>query len=245
MASPVLVLSNTVVDFGATVLSFDCTVSQGEIVAVAGASGSGKSTLFNVIAGFEQLDSGTVFIEGRDATALEPSQRPVSMVFQDNNLFTHLDIATNIGLGINPALRLTAQERARITEALARVGLAGFEKRRPATLSGGERQRVALARAFVRRQPLLLLDEPFAALDPGLRSEMRQLLRDLHEETGNTILLITHHPDDLVDLADSVLFLNGGRIFAHLPKADFLATDDPATRMFLGATGPRPSADTI
>jgi thiamine transport system ATP-binding protein len=157
------------------------------------------------------------------------------MIFQDNNLFAHLDVATNVGLGIDPALRLTDEDRKRIEDALRRVGLEGFGRRLPPTLSGGERQRVALARALVRHRPLLLLDEPFAALDPGMRTGMRTLLGELHAEEGNTILMITHHPEDVKALADSVLFLDQGRIIAHDMLDRFLERrDNAAIDRFLG-----------
>ncbi|HEV7307740.1 thiamine ABC transporter ATP-binding protein [Ensifer sp.] len=228
-------ISNVEVRYDTTTLSFDCRVAAGGIVAVAGASGSGKSTLFHLIAGFEEPDRGEIRILGEDVADWAPSKRPVSMVFQDNNLFAHLDVATNVGLGISPALRLSAHDRAAIEKALLRVGLEGFAKRLPSTLSGGERQRVALARALVRRRPLLLLDEPFAALDPGMRAGMRNLLRELHAEEGNTILLITHHPEDVRALADSVLFLDQGRIIAHDSLERFLERrDNAAIDRFLG-----------
>ncbi|MBP1858470.1 thiamine ABC transporter ATP-binding protein [Rhizobium herbae] len=228
-------LSDVLVRFGKTELRFDGAIGKGQIVAVTGASGSGKSTLLNVIAGFETPDAGSVEILGEDVAGRDPAERPVSVIFQEHNLFSHLDIGTNIGLGIDPSLRLGVKERARIAAALGRVGLDGFGKRMPPTLSGGERQRVALARALVRRKPVLLLDEPFAALDPGLRAGMSSLLLDLHRQEGNTMLIITHHPDDVRALADSVLFLDEGRILLHEPTAQFLDRGDiPAVTRFLG-----------
>jgi thiamine transport system ATP-binding protein len=228
-------LSGVDVQFGQTGLHFDCAIGKGQIVAVAGASGSGKSTLLNVIAGFEMPDAGKVEILGEDAGGRDPAERPVSVIFQEHNLFAHLDVATNIGLGIDPALKLGVEQKARIAAALMRVGLEGFGRRMPPTLSGGERQRVALARALVRRKPVLLLDEPFAALDPGLRAEMSTLLIDLHRQEGNTILIITHHPDDVRMLAESVLFLDKGRILLHEPTAQFLEHSDlPIVARFLG-----------
>ncbi|OCO99689.1 MULTISPECIES: thiamine ABC transporter ATP-binding protein [unclassified Ensifer] len=233
--STAMELSNVEVRFNATTLHFDCAIAAGGIVAVAGASGSGKSTLLHLVAGFEEPDRGEIRILGQNVGRLAPSERPVSMIFQDNNLFAHLDVATNVGLGIDPALRLTGNDRAKIEEALHRVGLEGFGRRLPPTLSGGERQRVALARALVRHRPLLLLDEPFAALDPGMRAGMRTLLSDLHAEEGNTILIITHHPDDVKALADSVLFLDRGRIIAHDTLSRFLERrDNAAIDRFLG-----------
>lgn len=223
------------VDYGSIELIFDAAVPRGEIVAVVGASGSGKSTLLNVIAGFETPDAGTVEILGGNAGIREPGERPVSVIFQEHNLFSHLDVATNIGLGINAGLKLGTAEKARIAAALMRVGLEGFGRRKPATLSGGERQRVALARALVRRKPILLLDEPFAALDPGLRAGMTALLLDIHSQERNTILLVTHHPGDVQALADSVLFLDAGRVLLHVTKEEFFRRTDlvPVSR-FIG-----------
>ncbi|UXS97363.1 thiamine ABC transporter ATP-binding protein [Agrobacterium tumefaciens] len=204
----------------------DCTFPQGQMTAVVGASGSGKSTLLNLIAGFELPDSGRVLIGGQDMKALDPSERPVSSIFQDNNLFAHLDIFTNVALGISPGLKLGEEDRQRIDVALTRVGLAGFDKRLPGTLSGGERQRAALARALVRKKPVMLLDEPFAALDPGLRAGMTSLLLDLHAETKNTVIIITHHPDDIKKLTQRVVFLERGRVVYAGSTADFFATQN-------------------
>ena len=235
MSSLALLLKDVKVRFETAALTFDCAVSAGQIVAVIGPSGSGKSTLFNVIAGFETPQAGDVRILGEDMAGRLPAARPISVIFQENNLFAHLDVATNVGFGISPSLSLGPPDRERIEEALARVGLGGFGKRLPPTLSGGERQRVALARALVRHRPLLLLDEPFAALDPGMRAEMRELLSDLHGEEANTILMITHHPDDVKSLADSVLFLDQGRIVAHDALDRFLGRRDlEAINRFLG-----------
>ncbi|EMS99019.1 ABC transporter ATP-binding protein [Agrobacterium tumefaciens str. Cherry 2E-2-2] len=204
----------------------DCTFPQSRITAVVGASGSGKSTLLNLVAGFEAPDSGRVMIGGQDMTALDPSERPVSSIFQDNNLFAHLDIFTNVALGVSPGLKLRVEDRERIEMALARVGLAGFDKRLPGTLSGGERQRAALARALVRKKPVMLLDEPFAALDPGLRAGMTSLLLDLHGETKNTAIIVTHHPEDIKKLAQQVVFLDRGRVVYVGSTADFFATQN-------------------
>lgn len=211
---------------GAQDFDLDCTFPRGEAIAVVGASGSGKSTLLNLVAGFETPDRGSVIIDGLDMTALDPSERPISTVFQDNNLFAHLDIFTNVALGVSPRLKLQAQDKQDIEVALARVGLAGFDKRLPGTLSGGERQRAALARALVRKKPVMLLDEPFAALDPGLRAGMTSLLLDLHAETNNTLIIVSHHPDDIKKLAQRVVFLERGRVVFSGPTADFFATQN-------------------
>ncbi len=213
---------------------FDCDLPQGSIIVVTGPSGAGKSTFLNLLAGFETPDHGRIFLDGRDVTALHPSERPVSLVFQDNNLFAHLDLFTNIGLGISPSMRLTGEDKRRISDALGRVGLSGYERRMPGTLSGGERQRAAFARALVRERPVLLLDEPFAALDPGLRAEMAELLTQLHRETKNTVLIVSHDPNEVRRLADHALFIDGGEIRLSAPIATFIKRDDlAALRVFL------------
>ncbi|UJW75368.1 thiamine ABC transporter ATP-binding protein [Rhizobium sp. SL42] len=220
---------------GDAAFSFDCRFAAGAITAIVGPSGSGKSTLLNLISGFERPDSGRVLIGDQDVTGLAPAARPVSLVFQDNNLFAHLDLYTNIGLGIHPALRLAPADRQAVSLALDRVGLGGFERRLPGSLSGGERQRAAFARALVRRKPVLLLDEPFAALDPGLRAVMVEQLADLHHETGATIVLVTHDPRDVERLASDVVFLEAGRVLVAAAAAEFFARQDlDGVRLFAG-----------
>ena len=215
---------------------FDLTAAPGAITAVMGPSGSGKSTLLNLVAGFEAPSSGRILIGGEDAAGLPPAQRPVSMVFQENNLFSHLDVARNVGLGRSPSLRLTGADRADIAAALARTGLAGKEKRLPAELSGGERQRVALARALLRDRPVLLLDEAFASLGPALRREMLELVRDLDAERRMTILMVTHHPGDARALCHRIAFVEEGRVAAVAPTAEMFSPDAPeAFRAYIGA----------
>lgn len=214
---------------------FDCEFKANAITAIVGPSGAGKSTLLNLVSGFERPESGMVRIGGEDVSRLAPADRPVSLVFQDNNLFSHLDLFTNIGLGIHPALRLQPADRMAISQALERVGLAGYERRLPGSLSGGERQRVAFARALVRRRPVLLLDEPFAALDPRLRAAMVELLAELHRETSTTILLVTHDPRDLDHLASRVVFIDEGTVLLDATTTEFHARLDLSpVRDFLG-----------
>ena len=228
-------LTDVTVRFDEKRLAFDCAVPEGASVAVVGPSGAGKSTLFNVIAGFERPATGEVTLLGEDMAGRDPAERPVSVIFQDNNLFAHLSIADNVGLGIDPGLKLDAAARQRVFGALARVGLGGYERRMPGSLSGGERQRVALARALVRRRPILLLDEPFAALDPAMRAEMAVLLSELRAETKSTMLFITHQPEDIRRLADRVMFLEGGAVLLDEPARDFLSRRQPAAAAkFLG-----------
>ncbi len=228
-------LTDVQLTLGSRAFLFDCGFEPGRITAIVGPSGSGKSTLLNLVSGFERPKSGRIEIASQDVTDLAPAERPVSLVFQDNNLFSHLDVFTNIGLGIHPAMRLRPADRKAISDALARVELAGYERRLPGSLSGGERQRVAFARALVRHRPVLLLDEPFAALDPGLRTAMVDLLADLHAETRATILLVTHDPRDVERLADNVVFIDSGRVLVNVAKADFFERRDiPAVQNFLG-----------
>lgn len=230
-----IVMEGVELRLGTRQFHFDCSLPKGSIVAVAGPSGAGKSTFLNLLAGFEAAERGRITLAGLDVTGMHPAERPVSLVFQDNNLFAHLDLFTNIGLGISPSLRLTEADRQRISDALSRVGLGGHERRMPATLSGGERQRAAFARALVRNRPFLLLDEPFAALDPGLRHDMANLLLDLHRETGNTVIIVTHDPAEVRRLADHALFIDDGRICLSGPLDTFLAHDRiPSLTRFLG-----------
>ncbi|KQQ70488.1 thiamine ABC transporter ATP-binding protein [Rhizobium sp. Leaf321] len=205
-------LEKIALQLGTKRFSFDIAMTDGAITAVTGPSGSGKSTLLNLIAGFEIPESGRILIAGEDVTHAHPSKRPISLVFQDNNLFAHLDLVTNIGLGVDPSLKLSREDRARISQSLERVGLSGFETRKPGTLSGGERQRAAFARVLVRKRPVLLMDEPFAALDPELRASMASLLLDLHRETGNTVVIVSHDRAEVQKLADVVVAVDDGTI---------------------------------
>lgn len=208
---------------GGRPMRFDLSVPAGTIMALMGPSGSGKSTLLSLIAGFETPLAGAIRIGGRDVSPLDPAGRPVSMVFQENNLFAHLDVAANVGLGRSPSLQLTGDDRSLVARAIARVGLDGKERRLPRELSGGERQRVALARTLVRDRPVLLLDEAFGSLGPALRGDMLDLIRDLHESRGMTILMVTHDPDDARRVAARTAFLEDGRITASGPTDDVLA----------------------
>jgi len=234
-ASPAIAFKGVHLSLGNSRFHFDCAFERGVVTAVVGPSGSGKSTLLNLVSGFEQPDGGTVEIDGVDVSRLTPAERPVSLIFQDNNLFAHLDLYTNVGLGIHPALKLTQEDRDAISQALARVGLQGFERRMPASLSGGERQRAAIARALVRHRPVLLLDEPLAGLDPALRSAMLELIAELQAETAATMLLITHEPRDIKRLAKNVVFLQNGRVLLAATREEFFRRDDlEAVQQFLG-----------
>lgn len=215
---------------------YDVGFAAGAITAVLGPSGSGKSTLLNLIAGFETPVSGRVLIDDADMTGVPASSRPVSMIFQENNLFAHLDIAANVGLGISPALRLTAADRETVAEALRRTGLAGKEKRLPRELSGGERQRAALARALVRDRPVLLLDEPFASLGPALRDEMLDLTVSVQNERLMTTILVTHHPEDARRASQKIVFLENGSVAAEGETSLFFSARRPeAFERYIGS----------
>lgn len=222
--------------YGAVSMAFDVAFEAGGITALMGASGSGKSTLLNLVAGFETPQAGRILIGGRDVTQAGPAERPVSMMFQENNLFAHLTAAQNVGLGRSPALRLSAADGEAVAAALARTGLAGKENRLPAALSGGERQRVALARVLVRRRPVLLLDEPFASLGPALRADMLDLLAQLHAETGMTVIFVTHQPEDARRIASTITFLESGGIAAQGPTETFFGASGPAAfKRYIGS----------
>ncbi|OYX43992.1 MAG: thiamine ABC transporter ATP-binding protein [Rhodobacterales bacterium 32-67-9] len=187
-----------------------------------------------VISGFFPAASGRILWEGRDISGLAPGERPLSILFQDQNLFPHLTVAQNVGLGLCPSLRLTAAETARVDEALARTGLAGMGDRRPRTLSGGQQSRVALARVLLRSQPLMLLDEPFSALGPALKDEMLDLVSDIAVETGATVLMVSHDPDDARRFSGETIVVAEGRAAAPEPTQALLDNPPPALAAYLG-----------
>jgi len=214
---------------------FNFEVARGEFVVVIGPSGSGKSTLLSIIAGFDSIQSGRVLLDGKDVTRASPSKRPVTMVFQDHNTFAHLDLWTNVALGISPSLKLTTSEKQSVDEALTRTGLKALAHRKPGEVSGGERQRVAIARALLRDEPILLLDEPFAALGPALRREMLDLVKDLQMEKDYTVMLVSHHPDDASYAATRTAFVSNGRVLAFEPTQQLLKRRDlPELEDYIG-----------
>lgn len=219
---------------GSFTLAADMTITKGRKVAVIGPSGAGKSTVLNALGGFIPLAAGTITCAGQNISNVAPGARPISMLFQDHNLFPHLTIRQNVGLGLRPNLRLSPQDQKQVDAAIERVGLEGMEARKPAALSGGQQSRAALARMLVQDKPLVLLDEPFAALGPALRQEMLDLVGALMLETGATLLMVTHAPEDVARIADDVIFVEGGRANAPAPAADLMANPPPALRAYLG-----------
>ena len=218
-------------------LRADLEVLRGGLVALMGPSGGGKSTLLAAVAGFLRPAAGRILWEGRDLGPLAPGERPVGVLFQDNNLFPHLSALQNVALGLRPTLRPGPEERARAADALLRVGLGGLEDRRPAQLSGGQQGRAALARLLLQDRPLLLMDEPFAALGPALKAEMLGLTREVLGGRGATILMVTHDPKDALAFADAVIVVAEGRAEPPAPTAALLADPPPALRAYLGGQG--------
>ncbi|MCB1377071.1 MAG: thiamine ABC transporter ATP-binding protein [Alphaproteobacteria bacterium] len=208
------------------VMEFDAHFPNGSLTAIIGPSGSGKSTLLNLIAGFEAPAAGRIVINGRDMAGLPPPSRPISMIFQDNNVFAHLDVWQNVAIGVAPSLNLTPTQRDSVGEALQQVGIAALRHRKPGEISGGERQRIAIARALLRDRPVLLLDEPFAALGPGLRNDMLDLVIGLQRARGTTVLMVSHQPEDARYAASHTAFMRDGRIVALRPTKEFFAAHD-------------------
>ena len=204
--------------FGATVVcdNIDLTIPDGELVALLGPSGSGKTTLLRIIAGLEVPDSGSVFFNGKDATCADVRERQVGFVFQHYALFSHMSIFENVAFGLRVRPKATrpsaAQIRAKVTELLKLVQLDWIADRYPHQLSGGQRQRIALARALAVEPRVLLLDEPFGALDAKVRKELRRWLRRLHDEMHVTSVFVTHDQEEAMEVADRVVVMNQGRI---------------------------------
>lgn len=215
-------------------LAADWQVPAAARVAVIGPSGAGKSTLLAAISGFLAPSSGRVLWQGRDLTKVPPGERPMSILFQDQNHFPHLTVAQNLGLGLRPDLRLSPAQQEQIDQALERVGLAGMGARKPAQLSGGQASRAALARVLLRARPLLLLDEPFAALGPALKNDMLALLDEVATETGATVVMVTHDPQDALSFAPLTVVVAEGQAQPPVPTGALLSDPPPALAAYLG-----------
>ena len=212
-------------------MRFTLSVAHGEQIAILGPSGAGKSTLLNLIAGFLTPASGNMVINGEDHTTTPPSRRPVSMLFQENNLFSHLSVQQNIGLGLNPGLKLNASQREKILHIAQQMRIDSLLERLPGELSGGQRQRVALARCLVREQPILLLDEPFSALDPALRQEMLTLVAEVCREKQLTLLMVSHSVEDAARIAPRSIVVADGRIAWQGDTDDLLSGNASASAL--------------
>ncbi len=211
-------------------------VASGSLTALLGPSGSGKSTLLRIIAGLETPDNGTVRLDGQDVTGAAPQRRGVGFVFQHYAAFKHMTVRDNVAFGLVIRKRPKAEIAATVDRLLEVVGLAGFHRRYPSQLSGGQRQRMALARALAVEPKVLLLDEPFGALDRNVRTELRAWLRRLHDEVHVTTVLVTHDQEEAMELADTIVLLNHGRIEQTGPPRDLY--DRPASDFVMAFLGP-------
>jgi sulfate transport system ATP-binding protein len=215
----------------------DLSIPGGSLTALLGPSGSGKSTLLRAVAGLEVPDSGTVVIGGEDVTFVPPQSREIGFVFQHYAAFKHLNVRDNVGFGPSIRKRPKAEINRRVDELLEIVGLAGYQERYPAQLSGGQRQRMALARALAVQPKVLLLDEPFGALDAKVRDDLRQWLRGLQAETGVTTVLVTHDQEEALDVADHIAVLHEGRIEQWgSPREVYDRPTNDFVKSFLGPT---------
>jgi len=224
--------------FGAFAALDDVSVDipTGSLTALLGPSGGGKSTLLRIIAGLEQPDSGTVEIAGEDSTALPPHRRNVGFVFQHYAAFKHLSVYRNVAFGLEIRKRPKDEIRARVDELLALVHLEQFADRLPSQLSGGQRQRMALARALAVEPAVMLLDEPFGALDAQVRRELRDWLRRLHDEVHVTTVFVTHDQEEAMDVADDIVVINHGRVEQVGPTDQLY--DAPANDFVMSFLGP-------
>jgi len=215
---------------------FNFNIEAGRVVAILGPSGAGKSTLLNLLAGFIEPVTGDIKIKDKSVLQQAPNQRPISILFQDNNLFTHLTAYQNIGLGLHPGLKLDAQQKQRLQTVSEQVEVNDLLTRLPAQLSGGQQQRVALARCFVQGKPILLLDEPFSALDPVLRVNMLTRVKSLAKLDNVTVLMVTHHVSDALAVASDFLFVDQGQAVAVEPIHHLKLThSNPQLSHFLSA----------
>jgi sulfate transport system ATP-binding protein len=211
-------------------------VPAGSLTALLGPSGSGKSTLLRVIAGLERADEGVVGLEGQDVTNVPPQERGVGFVFQHYAAFKHMTVSENVAFGLKIRRRPRAEVKQRVSELLELVQLVRLGDRYPAQLSGGQRQRMGLARALAVDPKVLLLDEPFGALDARVRKELRAWLRRLHDETHTTTVIVTHDQEEAMDVADRVVVMNGGRIEQIAPPRELY--DHPANEFVMSFVGP-------
>jgi sulfate transport system ATP-binding protein len=211
-------------------------VPTGSLTALLGPSGSGKSTLLRVIAGLENPDAGSVRLDGEEVTNLPPQSRGVGFVFQHYAAFKHMTVWDNVAFGLTIRRRPRSEIKHRVNELLDLVQLTGLAKRYPAQLSGGQRQRMGLARALAVDPKVLLLDEPFGALDARVRKELRIWLRRLHDETHTTTVIVTHDQEEAMDVADRVVVMNAGRIEQTAPPRELY--DHPANEFVMSFVGP-------
>lgn len=211
------------------------TTPEQQTIAVLGASGAGKSMFLSFLAGFLPVVAGQLWVDGCNVTRVIPAMRPFSLVFQDNNLFPHLTVERNVGLGLSPRLFLTAADRETIKTALGSLGLAGYQQYLPEHLSGGQQSRVALARVLLQNRPYLLLDEPFSALGPQLKLDILYIVIDLLRRQNMRLFMVTHDPLDAVILCDWVLTVVDGVVAKHpIAMAEFIDAPPLALQNYFG-----------
>ena len=215
-------------------LRADFSIQTGSLVAILGPSGSGKTTLINAIAGFIQSRTGIIEWNQLALAPFSPGERPINILFQDHNLFPHLDVEKNVAIGIKPNLKLSILERKSVLETIAKVGLGELGNKQPSELSGGQKTRIALARVMVRSKPLLLLDEAFLGLGPALRLKMLDLMMEYVQKERKTLLMVTHDINDAIKLGQLVLFVDKGKVFGPMYLTEFLSSTDPRFKQYLG-----------
>ena len=230
-----LQVKNLFVDLGGFRLTADFEIERGSLISIVGPSGAGKSTILNALAGFIPLTSGVIKWNGSDITKLDPGLRPLSILFQDYNLFSHLTVKDNIAIGLRPNLKLDDLETEMVNSVIEEVGLSKFKFIKPFQLSGGQRTRVSLARSIVRSKPILLLDEPFSGLGPALRSEMIKLIKDKSLKEGITLIMVSHHIKDAIELDQKVIFVNDGETMKPTNVSIFINSQDENIRDYIGS----------
>lgn len=230
-----LQVKNLFVDLGGFRLTADFEIERGSLISIVGPSGAGKSTILNALAGFIPLTSGVIKWNGSDITKLDPGLRPLSILFQDYNLFSHLTVKDNIAIGLRPNLKLDDLETEMVNSVIEEVGLSKFKFIKPFQLSGGQRTRVSLARSIVRSKPILLLDEAFSGLGPALRSEMIKLIKDKSLKEGITLIMVSHHIKDAIELDQKVIFVNDGETMKPTNVSIFINSQDKNIRDYIGS----------
>ena len=230
-----LQVKNLFVDLGGFRLTADYEIEWGSLISIVGPSGAGKSTILNALAGFIPLTSGVIKWNGSDITKLDPGLRPLSILFQDYNLFSHLTVKDNIAIGLRPNLKLDDLETEMVNSVIEEVGLSKFKFIKPFQLSGGQRTRVSLARSIVRSKPILLLDEAFSGLGPALRSEMIKLIKDKSIKEGITLIMVSHHIKDAIELDQKVIFVNDGETMKPTNVSIFINSQDENIRDYIGS----------
>ena len=229
-----LEVRNLLIKQGKFELTANFSILRGSLVAIIGPSGGGKSTLLSAIAGFVKIESGVINLNKTQISGLSPNQVPCTLLFQDNNLFPHLDVFDNVALGITPKLRLTKVEKDEVYNVLERVDLIEHIKSKPFALSGGQITRVALARSLLRNRPLLMLDEAFGALGPAQRLEMLNYVKEIVADLKSILLMVTHDPADAKKIASQILFVEDGVVHKPVNSDRFFDLPSPPVKKYLG-----------